>query len=229
MVVEITAMNEGVGVFIFGPGDGERATWNDGVDLEPIVCRSNPDHQRGGRRTTVLSVEVSEKALQKHVVWTWQSDCLIRRSVAEYLEHAGVRGFETREARLTVRGVEREHDFVELVVTGWGGIAGAASGVSLLDECPDCGLLLYSGVQHWDALVDWRQWDGSDMFIVWPLPRYTLVTAGPATLLSKGGFAGFALTPLADMKPTSQLSPGRVSDWLPNRIVLKKGIPPNIV
>ena len=138
-------MNDGVG-FVFGPGGGERATWNDDVDLEPIFCRSNPNHHRSGRRTAILSVEVPERALYESVVWTWQSDCLIKRSVAEYLERAGVRGFETRQARLTVRGVERDHDFAELVIAGWGGIADAASGIKLLDECPECGLFLYSGV-----------------------------------------------------------------------------------
>jgi hypothetical protein len=92
---------------------------------------------------------------------------------------------------------------------------------------PECGLLIYRGVRN--ALVDWNQWDESDMFIVWPSPQYTLVTARTATLLNQGGFTGFALTPLADMKPTSQLSPGRVSYWLPTHVSINKRITPSIV
>jgi hypothetical protein len=77
----------------------------------------------------------------------------------------------------------------ELAVTGWGGIAPESSGV-MLDHsasCSECGLLIYTSFTDASRLVDEKQWDGSDIFMVWPLPKFVMVANSVAELIRAEG------------------------------------------
>lgn len=103
---------------------------------------------------------------------------------------------------------------------GWGGIAGESAGVRLAEECPSCGFLEHSGVTDWSKVLDLDQWDRSDLFIVWPLPRYIMASEKAASVLEGSNLSGIRLTRLAEMRPIEgSLTPGRVSSWLPARRV----------
>jgi hypothetical protein len=68
-------------------------------------------------------------------------------------------------------------------VTGWAGIASPESGIRLVEVCAGCGMRKYSGVERHDKLIDWEQWSGDDLFIVWPLPKFILISSRGADVL----------------------------------------------
>jgi hypothetical protein len=168
-------------------------------------------------------------ALRSDFVWTWLSDCLVSPSVVEAMVRGHITGFGARAAVAIVGKTSYEDAFSELVVTGWGGIACPASGVRLVESCPACGSLTYSGVQHWERLFDGRGWDGSDLFMVWPLPRLILATERAASLIETAKFSGVRVIPLAKMTDASEgLEPGRVSYWLDDHRLNELAIDPSI-
>ena len=205
-------------------------TWTSEIALQQITCRANPDHQRGGRRIGLLSVDIPQTALSAEFVWTWQSDCLIRQDALDRLRTDRATGFETRPVRLIVNGVSIQHDYQEFVVTGWGGVARSDSGVKILESCSECGYLHYNGVTDWLKVFDPSQWDGADFFMVWPLPRFIFVSEKVTRLFGKIGFGGARLIPIEDLKiDSSGLSPGRVSYWLPDRRIEQLSIDSSIL
>ncbi len=193
---------------------------------EAIDCNLQPGHQRSSNKVGKLSIELPQEALVLSMCWTWMSDCLIRADVSRLLLSAGVTGFQTRPVEITVKGQRIDHQFEELVPIGWGGIADEKSGVKLLESCQTCGHLRYSGVQDWSELINWSEWDGSDIFFVWPLPKYILITEKVRLLLEASHIQEMTMSPLETMRPQDgELSPGRVKDWLPIEKVYSLGVP----
>jgi hypothetical protein len=195
------------------------ADWDDSVDLAgPIVCPVYPAHQRAGKRTSALHV-VLPSAQVCDFVWTWTSECLVQESVLSLFEAEGVTGFVAEQATARFARPDREAPRLsEIVPTGWGGIAPKESGVRLMPEasCQYCGLLVYSGFKRAVDLIDETQWDGSDVFIVWPFPRLLIVTERVARLIEAHELSGARLQRLADVRGTQQtVSPGRLSYWMP--------------
>ncbi len=191
------------------------AEWHEEMDLEQVLCPENPGHQRGGQRTTPLSVVLPRPPLADFV-WTWLSECLLRDRALRLLEGSGFTGFTTRRARAVYRNsAEAAPPLRELLVTGWGGLAPQASGIRLVGSCEACGMLFYSGFTRPDLLVDLEGWDGSDLFIVWPLPRYLLVTERVRDAIRQAGLTGCRFQPLEELEPTDGLSPGRLHYWMP--------------
>lgn len=196
------------------------AEWDDSVALdEPIVCPVDPGHQRGGPRRTPLSVWLPSLNVPDFV-WTWTGECLITAGAAEILDRHRVSGYELRPAT----GHFRSDDAIaalelwELVVTGWGGIAPAASGVRLLAErsCAACGLLVYSSFSDPQKLVDPVGRRDGDLFIVWPYPKLILTNDRVAEIIRSAELRGADLTPLGDLTATSETAtPGRLSFWMP--------------
>jgi hypothetical protein len=186
-------------------------TWNKPTDFASVICPIDPDHQRAGARSTELSVDFPKAALKNDFIWSWYSECLVRKDVAAALNSMGLTGFSTRSAVVTSGKLVYTDEYVEFFATGWGGIAAPESGVHLTYECPACGMLTYSGVQNWAKLVDWSQWDGSGIFMVWPLPVYIFATAETAQILKHAGLTGLELKPIEDLEPQDELSPGRMS------------------
>jgi hypothetical protein len=59
-------------------------------------------------------------------------------------------------------------------------------------------------------------WDASDMFLVWPLPRFAMVTGRLRELILREKFTGVSVEPLSAMRTNSlvpTLTPGHVQDW----------------
>jgi hypothetical protein len=53
--------------------------------------------------------------------------------------------------------------------------------------------LVYSPCANPGEIIDAKQWDGSDFFIVWPLPNYWWVTSKAAMLLQRHKLKRFRL------------------------------------
>ncbi len=190
-------------------------TWNSSVSLTSITCNLNPGHQRVGPRVGQLSVELNKKVMKNQIAWTWYSNCLVSQNSLEVFRNASLTGFDIQSVEITQKGSIVDHSFSELLVTGWGGVAPEACGVKLLESCPACGLLRYSAVTDWNHLIDLDAWDGSSIFMVWPLPKYIFLTEKAAEIIKILGGDSTDVIPIGDLEPQKgELSPGRLGNWL---------------
>lgn len=222
------------------------AEWDDTVKFgEGIRCPVNPGHGRGGKRITDLSVLLTSKTIPDFV-WTWYSDCLIQDHVLRFFREQGFTGFEVRPAHARMKIRAKHPDpcddnpglragevaqleiptLWELVVTGWAGMAPPESGVRLAKLCPACNYREYSCFTDATKLIDESQWDGSDFFMVWPLPRYIFVTDRVAKAIRGRKLRGSQLKPSSRLEcGTSGLAPGRLSHWMPEDRARQLGEP----
>lgn len=192
------------------------ARWDEPMNLEQITCPVNDGHMRGGRRTTDLSIVLPR--VVEDFVWTWLSECMIQQRVLDLFRQAGFTGFEVKPVKARFRGKSTRVPPVlwELIVTGWGGMAPPESGIHLLEEksCKVCGHLRYSGLTNPERLIDERKWDGSDFFIVWPLPNYRFVSERVADFIGKQGLTGVRFLRPETLE-VDGASPGRLSHSMP--------------
>ena len=103
----------------------------------------------------------------------------------------------------------------ELRVRGWGGMASTASGVRLLEECSSCKHQVFSGYTERSKLFREEAWDGSDFFVIWPLPRYIMVTQRVREHILGEGYSGVVVRSLAELPDViaGTLTPGHFEDW----------------
>lgn len=194
------------------------AEWDRDVHLSQHRCPVFEEHKGPGKRLNDLSVRLGGKMV-RDFVWTWYSECLIQRQVLDLFRDHGITGFAVKQVKSRFR---RKADgspppLWELVVTGWGGVAPAESGIKLdpARSCSACGSLRYTGLTNPEWLIDEGHWDGSDFFMVWPLPRFILVTDTVAAVIKEAQFKGAELIDVAKMEKTSGYGPGRLSYWMP--------------
>ena len=64
-------------------------------------------------------------------------------------------------------------------------------------------------------LFDIDKWDGSDFFLVWPMPRYVFITEEVAKFILKEGYTGVKIRELNAFPKSiaGSYSPGRIEDW----------------
>jgi hypothetical protein len=193
------------------------AEWDEDVELEQITCPLREGHQRPGRRTGSLRV-VLPSARVDDLVSTWYSEWLVQSQVLERLRERGFTGFQALAVGVggirskrgeTLPISEQEPQLWELSVTGWGGEAPAESGIQMTYYCEGCGHTRYSDCAHPEHLVDVDQWDRSDFFTVWPLPKFVLVTDRVADLIREEGYSGCQLVRPADLNLSGGFAPGR--------------------
>ena len=146
-------------------------------DWESVTCEKDPGHQRAGRRSTALFLDV----LSWDVVdfsRTMLSDIVITDHALDVFRGAHLTGFEALPAKVIgVPTGHKESDLPKLwefMVTGNGGHAHKASEIVELQRCEACGLVRYSAFEH-GILVDESAYDGSDFFTVAEYPKYVLV------------------------------------------------------
>jgi Protein of unknown function (Gmx_para_CXXCG) len=181
-----------------------------------IECPINQGHKRS-KRLEDLDLVVS-CALPTDFIFTWMSDCVIRNSALQVMAENHITGFETRAAQVRVERTGLKIAAKELVVTGWGGMSLPESGIKETYRCPGCGLIIYSGITDSGHLIDIRSWDGSDIFMVWPLPRYLFVTERFVEMSRDFDLSGISFTQSFPNVPVGVLSgftPGRLSDYMP--------------
>jgi hypothetical protein len=107
-------------------------------------------------------------------------------------------------------------DLYQLVVTGWGGLAAPAAGVSLIHSCSACALRIYS-IKDPSQLIDAVAWDGSDLFFVWPLPKYLFASDRLADILRREKVSGLEFIPAPNipLKKGATAAPGFLSEYIP--------------
>jgi hypothetical protein len=194
------------------------AEWIDGeMDLEQVICPINEGHRRGGKRLSNLSVALRGAGVEDFV-WTWYSECLIQDHVLELFKASGFTGFDVKPVKARFKRPS-EHEpprLWELIVTGWAGMASGESGIRLLERCEGCGHTVYSGIKNLGAVIDASKWDGSDFFIVWPLPKFIFVTERVAQVIRHSRLTGAVLKEPRDVNLSGDtLGGGRLSYWMP--------------
>ena len=206
------------------------AEWaHDEMDIETIVCPANDGHQHPGKRLTDLSVTLPGHCVED-IVWTWYSECLLTDRVLELFRASGFTGFDVKPVKATYRRTKGQPPRLwELVVTGWAGVAPSESGIRLIEHCPACGHRVYSAWLHPEKLVVPSQWDGSDFFMVWPLPGQVFLTDRVEQTIRAKGLSGYILErPEALVWPSSvipHISPGRLSYHMPEERARELGEP----
>ena len=202
---------------------------SEGNDWKGIVCPVDPGHRRSGRRITTLHVDIIKSRIVDFSS-TLLSDFVITDHALNVLKAAGLTGFtvkplviESYPKRLDPQSVPK---LWELCVTGWGGMARVESGIRLLKECQPCGYRRYSGTDHLEQILDEAQWDGSDFFFVWPLPKYIFVTDRAAKVIRDNGLTGAELLSPCDPELRSDgYSPGGLRSYFPEARAHELGDP----
>lgn len=149
--------------------------------------------------------------------WTVYKDILLEEDIVRRLQSAGFSGCEFRPAELyTTTETPIGRQVFHLRVTGWGGKAPPASGIRVVEECPHCKRQVFSGFTDPNELFSIDDWDGSDFFMIWPMPKYIFVTSEVVNWIAKSEFSGVRAEPLDQIrKPIlgTGFSPGHLHDW----------------
>lgn len=149
---------------------------------------------------------------------------MISEKALRVLAQNGVTGFEVKAADVAFasRSMGTPPRLFELIVTGWGGIAAPASGLRTTLFCPSCRRRVYEVAQP-SRIIDPSEWDGSDLFVVWPLPRFRFCTARVARILQENRLSGVDLIPAADipLHSGSKLVPGPLTQHMPQARALE--------
>jgi Protein of unknown function (Gmx_para_CXXCG) len=185
--------------------------------FETIICPLHAGHQRAGRLIGGLSIIVDPAGV-KDFVWTWTNDILISPRVLDLFNKHHVTGFEVRSAKVSYSKTTkaRPPNLFELLVTGWGGWAAPAAGVRLVESCAACGDQTYT-IAEPSRLIDDAAWDGSDLFIVWPLPGYRFVSDRLANIIRQQGLSGVNLISAQRLpvRRGARVGPGLLTDSMP--------------
>jgi len=206
----------------------KRAEWvHEEMKLEAVKCPIDAGHQHPGRRLTSLSVRIPRTRVLDFT-WTWYSECLISDRVLAAFRSQKFRGFEALPVR--TNRPSGKGRLWELALRGWGGLADPVSGVSLKEKCQHCGFTNYSRLRKPDRLIDVKQWDGSDFFMVWPLPRFVFITGRVRDFILDHKYSGVDISEISGLLEIwhAGYSPGVLRYWLPAELARKYGKPLDI-
>ncbi|MCX5661858.1 MAG: hypothetical protein NTW19_19445 [Planctomycetota bacterium] len=211
-----------------GRSTSQLGEWDDDCSLtDGVVCPLVADHCGTQDKLIPPLGVIFRKKVDTDFRWTWNSDCILTAKAIEVLRDEHVTGFEARPIR-AASPRQALPPLWEMVVTGWGGMASEASGIQLTYRCPGCGHLKYSGALQADALVDESRWDGSDVFMVWPMPRFFLAAPRVTTIIRKHKLTGVRAVPLHKLNLRDGFTPGRLSQWMPEERARELGEPLDI-
>ena len=74
---------------------------------------------------------------------------------------------------------------------------------------------MFSGYTHPERLLNIERWDSTDMFLIWPVPRYVMVTGRVRDFILDSKYTGVRLRELGELPlvVAGTLSPGKLRDW----------------
>jgi hypothetical protein len=213
----MATMTEPMFWLLQAPDDQRRGVEIDGRKYTQISCPTHEHHRGAERGIGNLAIRIPPSGV-KDFTWSWMSDILVSRRVLDLFVKHHVTGFETRPADVlfpkSAKGEPPE--LFDLVVTGWGGLAASAAGVKVVEYCPDCGHKIFT-VAEPSRLIDPTAWDGSDLFIVWPLPGYRFASDRLTSILRQEKVSGLKLIPSYEIptKKGARLNPGPLAMHMP--------------
>jgi hypothetical protein len=185
-------------------------------EYEDVTCPAKEGHSRNGRRLSHPAIVLSPARAVRDFTWVWGSETLISQRVLDLFEKHRITGFQAKPVKTVYpRGIKATPPTMfELVLTGWGGVAAPAAGVTLSDWCPACGLTEYH-IARPGLLINPATWDGSDLFMVWPLPKFIFATERLANILRQEKISGVNLIPASKVTmQTGIAAPGPLTRWM---------------
>lgn len=148
--------------------------------------------------------------------------CLFSDRMRRILESERITGIDYEPANVCLLFPHEPSDSVYWVVrvTGWGGVAPSESGIKRVDIPESQAQLLYTPCLNPKALVDPDRWDGSDIFLVWPLPMHWWISPRLRGLLEQHNIKHYRVTPPEKVtfpKPIDGIGfrPGRLRRYFP--------------
>ena len=97
---------------------------------------------------------------------------------------------------------------------GRGG-ASPESGITMQYYCEACHRAKYTDPNHPELMIDPSQWDGSDLFVIWPLPRFIFVTERVVDLIRNEGYKGLKTETPGDLFKDQHVIAAISVGWLP--------------
>lgn len=193
----------------------DRLRYSASMEFSAKLCTGDPTHSCRHTRSEILRL-VFPSGVQSDFSWTSYDEPIVTVGVMKFFEAAGISGCEFRTVELeNTSGDSLSVNLFELRSTGWGGVASKESGIRVEKECRFCKRRVFSVFTDAESLLDIDSWDGSDMFTIWPLPRYIFVTEELRELIDDAEFTGVKMVRVEEM-PVSAVggySPGSIFDW----------------
>ena len=186
-----------------------------GAQMDKKSCPHDPRHHMRQRWKKPLRVIGPVRGLTDFE-WTVFGDILVGPEIVSDFRSAGFSGIEFTPVDLfTTTETPIGRESYELKITGWGGYAPVESGIRVLKECPYCGRKVFSGFTNKEKLFDAAQWDGSDFFIIWPMPKKFFITDRVRKFMLERDYSGVTIHALGELRPAvaGTFTPGNLHDW----------------
>jgi len=190
------------------------------IGEEKIPCPLDPGHPGTGKRRINNLVAKLRSLKVRDVMNTWHSDYLITDRVAAMFKEQGFTGYELKHVDVRLPNTDRFLGITppvlwEFKVTGWGGIAPETSGIKPAVICPECCYTHYTPLLHPEYLIDESQWDGSDFFFVWPLPKFIFITERVKDFVKAKKLKGVDIIPVEQLKLGKDgFGPGKLRNFM---------------
>ena len=191
----------------------------EGMKLDTVLCAHDPRHTTRHRWNKPLKV-VGPVIPGTDFEWTVYLDLIVNREIVESLKNMGFSGMRFLPVEFyTTTQTPFGREAYELNVTGWGGTALPASGIRVLNECPACKRQVFSEFANPSKLFNFDEWDGSDFFIIWPMPRFIMITGRVRDHILEKGYSGVKITPVDRLQKSiaGGFTPGHIGDWFDER------------
>jgi hypothetical protein len=192
------------------PTEPTRLKWDElaGQKRARYTCAVDPTHNCAGQRVGDLYLLAPIPPLLD-VYWTWDAECVVRDHIWREFTVENFTGLQAKPVHLRKQVEDEWHVPLlwEIEVIGWAGMARLESGIMRKERCPVCGRQTYTGFSNPGLLVDEKQWDGRDFFMVWPMPRYIFITDRVAAFIRDHGLTGVEPIELDQIPHAKTLTP----------------------
>jgi hypothetical protein len=160
-------------------------------------------------------------------LFTWDSKCLVQRRVIDLMQRERLTGFWTKPAKAAMERAGEEIPVQQFCVSGWGGIASRKSGIRMDESCPGCLWTDWSGLRNPEALIEPANWDGSDFFMIWPMPAFIFASARAYAFFREHKITGARFSKTSPEGGAEiGFSPERLFGWMPDDKAHAIGDPP---
>jgi hypothetical protein len=198
------------GVSYFGIDTKTYLDYSARMSVETLFCAADDGHTRNGSWSRPLIVKLRGKKRLPEIMESWAGDVLVREDKIGALQ--GLSGFQLKEAFLEhPSGWKDVPRYLELDVTGFGGVLSRESGLAVEARCAVCQTVDFSVAKRFRFQVP----EGSgqtDVFRVWPILSILYVSRRFVEAFSLPERPSF--TPIEEVSfPGNSYSPPRLSDY----------------
>ncbi|SPF34540.1 hypothetical protein SBA4_1500003 [Candidatus Sulfopaludibacter sp. SbA4] len=184
---------------------------------------------RSLRRLHDLALQVRHSKRDEWLIFSWRGELAVHQKLLAEFEERRFTGYRLRPCTVRFRTGRVSHEYSELMVTGWAGMARPESGIRLIGTCKGCDYRIYSPLEDAEKLIDWSQWTGEDFFMVWPLPGYPLITRRVADAFEEMRVRSYTLRSLQFLQMRGRLYSrfelGPLSQFMPQDLATRYGKP----